>query len=52
MKTFARIAPAAMFALAFSITSAPSTTLGSFEHVTSVTSVETITVAGSVGIDL
>lgn len=52
MKNIARLAATALFAIALSFSSAPVTPLDSFETVASVSMTETITVSGSVGIDL
>lgn len=52
MKTIARISLAAMFAFAISAASAPVPATDSFEQVSSVTTVETVTVSGSSGINL
>lgn len=52
MKTIARIALAVLFTATLSAASAPVSPVDSFEQVSSVTTTETITVSGSVGINL
>lgn len=52
MKTIARLGFVALFAVTLSAASAPVPTIDSFETVTSVTTVNTVTISGSVGIDL